>query len=129
MAFQLHKKINNSGANNAAATNQESSKKPGKEQSTDNSSNSSSANSFSIRGVRPITIDHLTNLTLSNDVQSLLIGLYTGIRTNRQQRRSFLSAVLRLFSENVREPPELSELSFVADNLAHFPYQVGDSLN
>lgn len=56
----------------------------------------------SIRGVRS-TIDSLTDLSLSNDVQSLLMGLYVGIRTNRQQRRSFLSAILRLFSENMKE--------------------------
>lgn len=56
----------------------------------------------SIRGVRSAS-DLLTDLTLSNDVQSLLMGLYVGIRTNRQQRRSFLSAILRLFSENIKE--------------------------
>uniref|UniRef100_A0A915D8C6 Nipped-B protein n=1 Tax=Ditylenchus dipsaci TaxID=166011 RepID=A0A915D8C6_9BILA len=61
---------------------------------------------------------------MSNDAQSLLSGLYVGIRTNRQQRRSFLTAMLRFFEENAKL--EVEDWIFVADNLAHFPYQLMD---
>lgn len=40
---------------------------------------------------------------MSNDIQAQLSGLYSSIRTNRQQRRSFLSSILRLFSENFKD--------------------------
>lgn len=40
---------------------------------------------------------------MTNDGQAILSGLYQSLRVNRQQRRSFLSAVLRLFSEDCRE--------------------------
>ncbi|KIH54556.1 hypothetical protein ANCDUO_15299 [Ancylostoma duodenale] len=60
----------------------------------------------------------------SNDGQAVLSGLYQRLRTNRQQRRSFLTSVLRLFSEDSREKLRLEEWIFVADNVAMFPYQV-----
>ncbi|PIO71278.1 hypothetical protein TELCIR_06830 [Teladorsagia circumcincta] len=62
----------------------------------------------------------------SNDGQAVLSGLYQRLRTNRQQRRSFLTSVLRLFSEDSREKLRLEEWIFVADNIAMFPYQVMD---
>ncbi|VDO48403.1 unnamed protein product [Onchocerca flexuosa] len=40
---------------------------------------------------------------MTNDGQALLSGLYQNLRGNRQQRRSFLSSILRLFSEDSRE--------------------------
>ena len=40
---------------------------------------------------------------MTNDGQAILSGVYQSLRTNRQQRRSFLSSVLRLFSEDCRE--------------------------
>ncbi|VDK72975.1 unnamed protein product, partial [Onchocerca ochengi] len=63
---------------------------------------------------------------MTNDGQALLSGLYQNLRGNRQQRRSFLSSILRLFSEDSREKLTLKEWLFVADNLAMFPYQVID---
>ena len=50
---------------------------------------------------------------MSNDIQALLSGLYASIRTNRQQRRSFLSAILRLFSENNKVKLEIENISFI----------------
>lgn len=78
---------------------------------------------------------------MSNDAQSLLSGFYVAIRTNRQQRRNFLATMLRFFEENVvsfcvenliqRRPIffqklEVEDWIFIADNLAHFPYQLLD---
>ncbi|KAK6040338.1 hypothetical protein COOONC_22156 [Cooperia oncophora] len=60
----------------------------------------------------------------SNDGQAVLSGLYQRLRGNRQHRRSFLTSVLRLFSEDSREKLRLEEWIFVADNIAMFPYQV-----
>ncbi|CAD6192097.1 unnamed protein product [Caenorhabditis auriculariae] len=62
----------------------------------------------------------------SNDGQALLSGLYQTLRTNRQQRRSFLQSTLKLFSDDSREKLCLGEWIFVADNLAMFPYQMLD---
>lgn len=87
MAYQLHKKIFSD--NNCQQNNK-------------------NLSAISIRGIRS-TNDLLTDLTLSNDIQSLLMGLYVSIRTNRQQRRSFLSAILRLFSENFKEVKKLKK--------------------
>lgn len=36
---------------------------------------------------------------MSKDAQALLSGFYVGIRANRQQRRNFLSTMLRLFDD------------------------------
>uniref|UniRef100_A0A914CW65 Nipped-B protein n=1 Tax=Acrobeloides nanus TaxID=290746 RepID=A0A914CW65_9BILA len=85
-----------------------------------------------IRGIRQC--EHSAGATLDqnglpksvNDGQAILGGLYSMLRMNRQQRRSFLSALLRLFSENSTEKLGLEEWVFVADNLAMFPYQVLD---
>ncbi|VDM40811.1 unnamed protein product [Toxocara canis] len=63
---------------------------------------------------------------MTNEGQAILSGLYQSLRVNRQQRRSFLSSVLRLFSEDCREKLSLEEWVFVADNIAMFPYQVLD---
>lgn len=57
---------------------------------------------------------------------AVLSGLYQSLRTNRQQRRSFLQAVIKLFSEETQEKPDLTEYLFIADNLAMFPYQMID---
>ncbi|CAJ0573496.1 unnamed protein product, partial [Mesorhabditis spiculigera] len=62
----------------------------------------------------------------TNDGQALLSGLYQAMRGNRQQRRSFLASVLRLFSEEYKDKPSLQEWIFVGDNVAMFPYQVLD---
>ncbi|KAI1712006.1 HEAT repeat associated with sister chromatid cohesion domain-containing protein [Ditylenchus destructor] len=85
-----------------------------------------------IRGIRMTAeatatagIDEKTGLPrMSNDAQSLLSGFYVAIRTNRQQRRNFLATMLRFFEENVKL--EVEDWIFIADNLAHFPYQLLD---
>ncbi|KAJ1354545.1 hypothetical protein KIN20_011525 [Parelaphostrongylus tenuis] len=78
-------------------------------------------------GTSNVRIDPSTSLPrYSNDGQAVLSGLYQRLRTNRQQRRSFLTTVLRLFSEDSREKLRLNEWIFVADNIAMFPYQVMD---
>jgi cohesin loading factor subunit SCC2 len=57
-----------------------------------------------IRGIRSIDPRPKNDLpTSSNDVQSMLNGLYACIRTNRQQRRNFLGSTLRLFSDHVEK--------------------------
>jgi hypothetical protein len=51
-----------------------------------------------IRGIRSVEMRPKNDLpNMSNDVQSVLNGLYSCIRTNRQQRRNFLGSALRLF--------------------------------
>lgn len=66
----------------------------------------------------------------TNDGQAVLSGLYQSLRTNRQQRRSFLHSIVKLISEEPdnEDPskPQLMECIFIADNLAMFPYQVID---
>uniref|UniRef100_A0A1I7Z9A1 Nipped-B protein n=1 Tax=Steinernema glaseri TaxID=37863 RepID=A0A1I7Z9A1_9BILA len=62
----------------------------------------------------------------ANDCQATLSSLYLILRSNRQQRRSFLSMVLRLFQDENKEKLSVPELLYVADNLALFPYQVLD---
>lgn len=63
----------------------------------------------------------------THDGMAVLSGLYQSLRTNRQQRRSFLTAVVKLFSEEFsQEKPQLMEYIFIADNLAMFPYQMID---
>uniref|UniRef100_A0A183CFS0 Nipped-B protein n=1 Tax=Globodera pallida TaxID=36090 RepID=A0A183CFS0_GLOPA len=64
--------------------------------------------------------------TYANDAQALLGNFYVCIRVNRQQRRSFLSSLLKLFSEDHKEKIDREEWVYVADNLAHFPYTVLD---
>ena len=93
-----------------------------------------------IRGVRTTDARPKNDLpSMSNDVQSVLNGLYLCIRTNRQQRRNFLNQTIRLLSDKEAEVGTilfshqnkranlqnytLHELIFIADNLAHFPYQ------
>jgi cohesin loading factor subunit SCC2 len=62
----------------------------------------------------------------SSEAVSVLNALYACLRTNRQQRRSFLKNVIQMFSDDSREKPQLEEMIFIADNLATFPYQVSD---
>ncbi|KAF8362930.1 pqn-85 [Pristionchus pacificus] len=64
----------------------------------------------------------------SNDGQALLSGLYQSLRGNKQQRRSLVNSMLRLFTEDTKDTHTLSidEWIFIADNLAMFPYQVLD---
>lgn len=62
---------------------------------------------------------------MTNDGQATLSGIYQNIRSNRQIRRSFITNLLRLFSEESAEKVSLEERIFVADNIAMFPYQVG----
>ncbi|CAJ0606280.1 unnamed protein product [Cylicocyclus nassatus] len=99
--------------------------------------NNTDPNERVIRGIRACDVspygstsarlDPTTGLPRhSNDGQAVLSGLYQRLRTNRQQRRSFLTSVLRLFSEDSREKLRLEEWIFVADNIAMFPYQVMD---
>lgn len=61
---------------------------------------------------------------MTNDGQATLSGIYQNIRSNRQIRRSFITNLLRLFSEESAEKVSLEERIFVADNIAMFPYQV-----
>lgn len=57
-----------------------------------------------IRGIRSIDPRPKNDLpAVSNDVQSVLSGLYSCIRTNRQQRRGFLNSALRLFVDHVEK--------------------------
>ena len=62
----------------------------------------------------------------SSEAVAVLNALYVCLRTNRNQRRSFLNNVVRMFSEDSREKISLEEMLFIADNLATFPYQVVD---
>ncbi|KAL3116765.1 hypothetical protein niasHT_004266 [Heterodera trifolii] len=64
--------------------------------------------------------------TYANDAQALLANFYVSIRINRQQRRNFLSSLLKMFSEEHKEKVDREEWVFMADNLAHFPYTVLD---
>ncbi|CAD5216331.1 unnamed protein product [Bursaphelenchus xylophilus] len=59
--------------------------------------------------------------TSSNDVQACLTGLYSCLRGSRHQRRSFLTAYLKLFGDT-KGKISLEEWIFLADNLAHFSY-------
>uniref|UniRef100_A0A915D9T0 Nipped-B protein n=1 Tax=Ditylenchus dipsaci TaxID=166011 RepID=A0A915D9T0_9BILA len=82
------------------------------------------------RGVRCFSSDgsmlEVSSKTLTKDVQALLSGIYNTMRTNRRQRRIFVSSLLELFSENSNDGVELNELLFVAENLAHLPYHTFD---
>ncbi|CAH8570825.1 unnamed protein product [Schistosoma turkestanicum] len=65
-------------------------------------------------------------------------GLYTLLRTNRQYRRSLIVNLLSMFddqqkpslhtTENESAQNNLSQLIFIADHLAHFPYVVLDEV-
>jgi cohesin loading factor subunit SCC2 len=86
-----------------------------------------------VRGIRPrdntapTQLDANTGLPkLFNDTEALLRCLYVSYRSSRPQRRAFLSNLLKLFSENTREKLTIDEWIFIADNIAHFPYQVMD---
>ncbi|CAB3404907.1 unnamed protein product [Caenorhabditis bovis] len=86
-----------------------------------------------VRGIRwcdfsagPATRTQFSLPRMSNDGMALLSGLYQSLRTNRQQRRSFLQSVLKLFADDCREKLSLEEWIFVADNVATFPYQMID---
>ncbi|CAH8872943.1 unnamed protein product [Trichobilharzia szidati] len=48
-------------------------------------------------------------------------NLYSMLRNNKSQRRSLLNGLISLFDDSQRI--SLSQLVYVADNLAHFPYQ------
>uniref|UniRef100_T1JC53 Nipped-B protein n=1 Tax=Strigamia maritima TaxID=126957 RepID=T1JC53_STRMM len=50
--------------------------------------------------------------------------LYTVVRGTRQHRRAFILSLLKQFDEQMKTP--ISELLYVADNLAYFPYQTQD---
>lgn len=63
--------------------------------------------------------------THSADVSALLSIFYINVRANRQNRRTFLSSLLKIFSEETNETGQ-EEWVFLADNLAHFPYSVMD---
>lgn len=62
----------------------------------------------------------------SNDGQALLSGLYQSLRGNKQQRRSLVNSMLRLFTEDSSQRLSIDEWIFIADNLALFPYHVMD---
>lgn len=75
-----------------------------------------------IRGIRSVDPRPKNDLpNMSNDVQSLLSGLYSCIRNNRQQRRNFLGSALRLFSDISEKGKVCSEhkLDYLFRNL-HF---------
>ncbi|GMS84491.1 hypothetical protein PENTCL1PPCAC_6666 [Pristionchus entomophagus] len=92
-------------------------------------------NSF-IRGIRAVEQSAMSNgksismvygaPKLSNDGQALLSGLYQSLRGNKQQRRSLVNSMLRLFTEDSTHKLSIAEWIFIADNLALFPYQVMD---
>ncbi|CAK5069745.1 unnamed protein product [Meloidogyne enterolobii] len=65
-------------------------------------------------------------LTHSIDVTALLSIFYINVRANRQNRRTFLSSLLKIFSEENSDKTEQEEWLFLSDNLAHFPYTVMD---
>uniref|UniRef100_A0A915M9B9 Nipped-B protein n=1 Tax=Meloidogyne javanica TaxID=6303 RepID=A0A915M9B9_MELJA len=65
-------------------------------------------------------------LTHSVDVTALLSIFYINVRANRQNRRTFLSSLLKIFSEENSDKTEQEEWLFLSDNLAHFPYTVMD---
>ncbi|XP_074642892.1 nipped-B-like protein A isoform X2 [Tubulanus polymorphus] len=56
--------------------------------------------------------------------QSLNSFLYSVVRGARSQRRALLSSMLNLFDDTSK--CMLSQLLFMADNIAYFPYQVQD---
>ncbi|VDP88161.1 unnamed protein product [Echinostoma caproni] len=89
--------------------------KPSSEQTT---SNPDSLESLfeTIRGTRD---------PLSDIPAALNSNLYAMLRGNRGQRRSLLSGLIALFDESQTSGTRvmLSQLIYVADNLAHFPYQ------
>ncbi|THD18350.1 Cohesin loading factor subunit SCC2 [Fasciola hepatica] len=62
---------------------------------------------------------------LSDIPGALNSNLYSMLRGNRGQRRSLLSGLIALFDESQTSGTRvmLSQLIYVADNLAHFPYQ------
>uniref|UniRef100_A0A1I7TG73 Nipped-B protein n=1 Tax=Caenorhabditis tropicalis TaxID=1561998 RepID=A0A1I7TG73_9PELO len=84
-----------------------------------------------VRGFRfcdfhPNTLPHALP-EKTHDGMAVLSGLYQSLRTNRQQRRSFLQSIVKLFSEEFsQDKPQLMEYIFIADNLAMFPYQMID---
>ncbi|KAI0209445.1 Nipped-B-like protein [Lamellibrachia satsuma] len=67
-----------------------------------------------IRGIR----------TDDDNIISLNSFIYSLIRSNRSQRRAMLQSLLNMFDETGRAT--LSELIYMADNMAFLPYQVQD---
>jgi hypothetical protein len=68
-----------------------------------------------IRGIRSIETRPKNDLpSASNDVQSVLNGLYSCIRNNRQQRRNFLGSALRLFSEHVEKACYFCDIQIIS---------------
>ncbi|CAH8655490.1 unnamed protein product [Heterobilharzia americana] len=78
------------------------------------------------------------NNNSANTVYCINHALYNMLRTNRQHRRSLIVNLLALFddrqdsavlaSENSATQNRLSQLIFIADHLAHFPYMVLDEV-
>nr|CAH8872970.1 unnamed protein product [Trichobilharzia regenti] len=74
----------------------------------------------------------------TNTVLCMNHALYTMLRTNRQQRRSLIVNLLSMFDgqqdstvhagENATSQNRISQLIFIADHLAHFPYVVMDEV-
>uniref|UniRef100_A0A0X3NT48 Nipped-B protein n=1 Tax=Schistocephalus solidus TaxID=70667 RepID=A0A0X3NT48_SCHSO len=73
----------------------------------------------------PVVIDYGAirgSRNVDSDIPSALNSqLYSMLRGNRGQRRSFLNGLLALFDDSQRL--SLARLVYVADNLAFFPYQ------
>lgn len=66
-----------------------------------------------IRGIRSIDSRPKNDLpNMCNDVQSVLNGLYSCIRNNRQQRRNFLGSALRLFIDQSERGKVFEDISF-----------------
>jgi cohesin loading factor subunit SCC2 len=78
------------------------------------SSSSSASACTLLRGVR----------LEDNNYVSLNSYIYSLIRSNRGQRRALLTTALNMFDDTTKTP--LSELIYMADNLAYFPYQQQD---
>ncbi|KAG8240117.1 hypothetical protein J437_LFUL019739 [Ladona fulva] len=59
------------------------------------------------------------------EVPTALNGfLYSILRSTKQQRRAIASSILKQFDEQVKT--SLSQMLYLADNLAYFPFQVQD---
>ncbi|XP_046405626.1 nipped-B-like protein isoform X2 [Ischnura elegans] len=59
------------------------------------------------------------------EVPSALNGfLYSILRSTKQQRRAIASSILKQFDEQVKT--SLSQMLYLADNMAYFPFQVQD---
>ncbi|XP_018654847.1 putative nipped-b-like protein (delangin) (scc2 homolog) [Schistosoma mansoni] len=89
---------------------------------------------LTMRAAQGVNLSYRLQLVLYNELREKLKGnsegevpsamnshLYSMLRNNKSQRRSLLNGLISLFDDSQKIP--LSQLVYVADNLAHFPYQ------